>query len=120
MAGMLLVYMALQQTLLRHRLRGIPADAAAGVQGAVLFGMVVLIGAIARRRSRGTMTGALNAQALLWGSLLTLLAVTVWGFVEMFAPGAVMHVPLLVVPGLLVLLTVLSKLILIMLRWHAK
>src|SRR5579875_762983 len=84
MAGLLLVYMGLQSTLLRHGLHGLPAEVAAGLQGAALFGMIVAVGMIAWRRSRGTATAALNLQALLWGSLLTMFVVTVWGFVEVF------------------------------------
>ena len=113
MGGLLAVYMT-AQTMLRFRPHAVPMAVAAGIQGAALFGIFVTFGFIARLRFRGTAVGALNAQALLWGLGLTMFLATVWGFEEAFAPGTVMHLPLLIVPAMVVGLSGIAKLIFMM------
>ena len=112
--GALLAIYVTAQTILRFRPHAVPMAVAAGIQGAAMFGMFVTLGSIARLRFRGTAVGALNARALLWGLGSTMFLAMVWGFEEVFAPGTVTHLPLLVVPAMVIGLSAIAKLVFMM------
>lgn len=53
----------------------------------------------------------LLAKSFFAASVLTFLFASLWGFAELFSRGAVAHLPLLLLPVLLVLLTTTAKLV---------
>ncbi len=116
MGGLLALNVALNLQLQQHRLYGVPRAVCAGIEGAVLFAMFLIVGAIVWKRAAVKATHAKTLEAFVWGVGLTMFFAVIWGCMETFAPTTVTHVPLITVPGLTMLLTAAAKVVLLLLR----
>lgn len=105
-----LVYASLNTVLTHWRPAGISGEIVAGSAGACFF-FLLLCFAMMVTRARDEFGRALLLRSLLAGVTGTMFAVLVWGFVEAFSRTPVVHVPIVLVPAVLVLLTALAKLV---------
>jgi hypothetical protein len=78
--------------------------------GAFIFGEIVALTFLAVR-IRDVFQRVLLTQSFLWASVLTMAFATIWGMVELHSHETLPHVPILVVPFLLVILTAAAKLV---------
>jgi hypothetical protein len=82
----------------------------AGLAGASIFGELVAVAFLAVR-IRDEFQRILLTQSFLWASLLTMAFVTIWGFIELHGHDSVPHLPILIIPCILIVLTTAAKLI---------
>jgi hypothetical protein len=90
--------------------RGPAGLALAGLAGACFFGELVAV-AFLVVRIRDEFQRVLLTQSFVWASVLTTLLATVWGFMELHDHEHLPHIPVLVLPFLLILLTAAAKLV---------
>ena len=105
----LVLYIGFSQLSLRlgHGPAGL---AAAGVGGACFYAELIALGLLAARL-RDEFQRILLTQSFLWATLITMGIATVWGFIELHARGNFPHMPVLVIPAILIVLTTAAKLI---------
>jgi chromate transport protein ChrA len=105
----LLLYIASSQ-LSMYVGRTLPGYILAAFAGAFIFGEIVALTFLAVR-IRDEFQRVLLTQSFLWASVLTMAFATIWGMVELHSHETLPHVPILVVPFLLVILTAAAKLV---------
>jgi cytochrome bd-type quinol oxidase subunit 2 len=105
----LLVYLSLNMAM-RKDPPGLTGQVIAGLAGFSFFMLLLLTGLIIAR-SGDEFRRALLLRSFLWACVGTMLVASVWGFMELFAKDAAPHMPVLLIPALLVVLTAVAKLI---------
>lgn len=105
----LLLYIACSQ-LSMHVGRNALGYTLAGLAGASIFGEVVALTFLAVR-IRDEFQRVLLTQSFLWASVLSMAFATIWGMIELHNHDTLPHVPILIVPFVLIVLTAAAKLI---------
>ena len=114
LGGLIALHAALFLTLQHYQTPGLERAICAGLEGAVLFAMFLILATIGWRRTRNGTRRAITVEAFGWGMSLTLLFALVWGCVETFGPSTTTHVPLIVVPALVLMLSAAAKAVLLL------
>jgi hypothetical protein len=105
----LVLYIACSQLSL-HAGTGPLGLTLAGLAGASIFGEFVAVTFLVVR-IRDEFQRVLLTQSFLWASVLTMAFATIWGMIELHSHDTVPHIPILVVPFILIILTAAAKLI---------
>jgi hypothetical protein len=82
----------------------------AGFAGAFFFAELVTV-ALLVVRMRDEFQRALLTQSFVWATVVTMAIATVWGFVELHGRDGFPHMPVLLVPALLIVFTTAAKVI---------
>ena len=90
----------------------------AGVAGAAFFAELLSVGLLTMRL-RDEFQRVLLTRSFIWATLITMAFSTIWGFVELHAPGAVPHLDIIWIPMILICVTTAAKL-LIFRRYQAQ
>ena len=80
----------------------------AGIAGAFYFAFFVVIGVLAMGM-RDEFQRVLLTRSFLWATIITMGLTMIWGFVELRSHGTVPHLPVLVLPAVLVAFTAAAK-----------
>lgn len=80
----------------------------AGLAGAFYFAFFVTVGVLALG-IRDEFQRVLLTRAFLWATIITMGLAMVWGFVELGSHNTVPHLPVLILPALLVAITAAAK-----------
>jgi hypothetical protein len=105
----LVLYIASSQLSLRVG-QGPRGLTLAGLGGAFFFGEIIAVTFLVVR-IRDEFQRTLLTQSFLWASVLTMAFATIWGFIELHGHDTLPHIPILIVPFLLITLAAAAKLI---------
>ena len=105
----LVCYIAFSQ--LSQRLgHGTAGLVAAGLGGAAFFAELVALSFLVFRL-RDEFQRILLTQSFLWATVITMGIAMIWGFIELHARDEFPHMPVLMIPAILIVLTTAAKLI---------
>jgi hypothetical protein len=104
----LLIYLGTSQ--LATRTTGPFSMALAVIAGLSIFGEVFFVGNMVLTL-RDEFQQILLTRSFVWATVITMGIVTVWGFVELHGRDSVPHLPVVMVPVMLLILTAFAKLI---------
>jgi hypothetical protein len=105
----LVLYMACSQLSLRYP-HGLLSLVLAGLAGAAFFTEFLSV-AFLLVRTFDEFQRILLTRSFLWATVITMGFATIWGFVELHSHGTVPHLPILLMPVILVCVTVAAKLL---------
>jgi hypothetical protein len=105
----LVLYLACSQISLRYP-HGVMSLVLAGLAGAAFFTELLSV-AFLLVRIRDEFQRILLIRSFIWGTVITMGFATIWGFVELHSHGTVPHLPILLMPVILVCVTAAAKLL---------
>ena len=105
----LVLYIVCSQLSLRYP-HGLFSLVLAGLAGAFFFTELVSV-AFLVVRIRDEFQRILLTRSFIWATVITMGFATIWGFVELHSHGTVPHLPILLLPVILVCVTAAAKLL---------